>query len=190
MIQASLISIDPGLTDLGLALFSISVKNLELVPRLVEAHHFSSTPDRHLSKAADYARRILQLGDFLDVHISCATNLIGMACEQPTNLRSSVDNAKLHGSWCVILEQCRTRCLELVMMTPKEVRSFYNLDTGASKEDIQEAIRPLFPSLFEMNLSKRSLPHCADAVAIGAAASVMHLNELLPEYERRSKSAS
>lgn len=170
-----LVSVDPGLTDLGLAVYRVKKRLFRLVCELQEVHHFGSKPVKGAPKTQDTGRRLLQLGDFLQTHLDCACPLIGVASEEPTPLRSSTDNAKLVSSWALVIEQCRSRSVSHVALQPKAMREFYSIPARAEKTATQEKIRSIFPDFAGWPSTARETPHCHDAAAIGYAA--LHLHE-------------
>jgi len=162
------LGIDPGFAAVGVAVLELGSSPAR--DRLVDLHLLTTTKatktrgvrasDDNLLRARILSRDLGALMDKHQVRLVCA--------ETMSFPRSASVAAKMAMCWGVLASLTEARSIPLAQATPKEIKDSLCGRKDASKDDIQSALRLLFPDRLDVCLegivaSKRE--HPCDALA-------------------------
>lgn len=104
----------------------------------------SDKKQRNVRSVDDVARRVREVGDALDLHVTTADLVTAEAFSYPPNASSA---AKLAMVWGVVIEQARIRNLAMFRATPQEIKLAVAGRANASKNAVEAALVERFGDL-------------------------------------------
>jgi Holliday junction resolvasome RuvABC endonuclease subunit len=135
--------VDPGFANFGVALIRLLPSGEEIV--LIDVLRTKASPrHRRLLAVDDDSRRLAWLGDQFD-SICQKYNVRAVIAEEKSRLPHSGAAAKLAMGWAVAVLVSSLRGLPFMQVTPGEIKLSTEGTARASKAQVQDAIRDLYP---------------------------------------------
>jgi Holliday junction resolvasome RuvABC endonuclease subunit len=179
-----ILGLDPGLANLGWAVFEL----LEHSDRVVEVGVFrteKSHVKRHMLASDDNVRRARESASKL-IDILNRYTVMAICAESMSFPRSASAAAKMAMCWGSVATLSEQKNLSVIQASPQEVKKIVCGSKAASKEDVEEAVKRRYPDVESMlgNVSASYREHAYDAVAVVMAS--MQLSEVIRAIRPRA----
>lgn len=172
MTAVTLVGLDPGFANLGWCVMRCAGPTLELQACGVFTTE-QSDKKRKVLAADDNVRRAVQIANFLAENAFTPVPVV-ICAEAMSFPRNSSAAAKMAMCWGAVATFSAVHRIPITQASPKEIKQSLCSSATASKEQVEEAVRVLYPgvdSFLEGKVPPSNRNHAYDAIAAVVTAS-------------------